>query len=691
MAKGIYISDSIHGLTQLSEYEKKIIASVGFNRLHDVYQNSTVYLTYPSNRTKRFEHSIGTMNLCSKMFYNSITNMAEDKMAPFYEIYERELNAIIESIENKNEYKVIFKNLPKEIPDLKWDNFQMSLIPKSVPDEYRKVHMILIQAIRAAALLHDIGHPPYSHVVERAMKSAYEKCKGKKDEEKGSATKEYMRKMELYNDKTNPLHEAMGVGISYNILMGILMQSKNANQNSKYLTYESLILESILKIFKDEGNFSYLHKIIDNSLDGDRLDYVTRDLANSGMNVGSIDYNRIIMDMRILMKRDNTSLFFAIPLKAVNSVEDFLKRRYDLYKNIIFHHRVIKTDFLMEYAVSELIDKYLNEADKLSKHTKGTSKGMDTIPFDISGLWAPLGQQALAERDCVLSQWNDSWLMTVLKKIYYEQYHDISDTKDSKYVVSKQLSELLNNERNYTTIIKRHEDFKFIDNAVKKVLSMNAVDLQVKIDRLNQKSGDVSKDNEEKQKNETVDVTKYLEEIKTILKYVQPDGSNDNEFIMSRLWYRKRLFSLDNLENNVKDITERVCRDTLHEHKVLNSIVVFKEISPGIETKMDESQTDEPQKGTIYFYDNGENLYSLDEVSGIANTLRMENLFRPVFYLYLLLDDSKNKKLTPEEKQMFLTRIGNDIGELILNAINQDINTFSQQKLKTGGSQACVK
>lgn len=686
MAKGIYISDSVHGLTQLSEYEKKIIASVGFNRLHDVYQNSTVYLTYPSNRTKRFEHSIGTMNLCSKMFYNSVTNMAEGKLAPFYKIYERELNAIIESIENKNEYKVIFKKLPKAIPDLKWDNFQMSLIPKSVPDEYRKVHMILIQAIRAAALLHDIGHPPYSHVVERAMKSAYEKCRekceGKKDEEKGSATKEYMKKMEPYKDKTNPLHEAMGVGISYSILMGILIQSKNANQNPKYLTYESLILESVLKIFNDEGNFSYLHKIIDNSLDGDRLDYVTRDPANSGMNVGSIDYNRIIMDMRIIMKDDIASPFFAIPLKAVNAVEDFLKRRYDLYKNIVFHHRVIKTDYLMEYAVAELIERYLEEADKISKDTTETSEETDAIPFDISGLWAPLGQQALAQRDCILSQWNDSWLITVLKKIYYEQYHDISDASDSRYVVSKQFSELLNNERNYTTIIKRHEDFKFIDNAVKKVFFENAVDLQAKINSMNQESGDDSKDKEEKQENGMLDVTKYLKEIETILKCVQLDGSNDNEFILSRLWYRKRLFSLENLVNNVKEITECVCRDTLQGRKVLNSIVVFKEISLGIETKtdefkMEEAKRDEPQKGTIYFFDNDEHLYSLDEVSGIANTLRMENLSRPVFYLYLLFDDP-NKKLTSEEKKTLLTRIGSDVGELIVNTIKWNINSFTQ-------------
>ena len=36
MAKGIYINDSIHGLIKLSEYEKRIISSAGFNRLHDL-------------------------------------------------------------------------------------------------------------------------------------------------------------------------------------------------------------------------------------------------------------------------------------------------------------------------------------------------------------------------------------------------------------------------------------------------------------------------------------------------------------------------------------------------------------------------------------------------------------------------------------------------------------------------------
>ncbi len=77
ITKGIYINDSLHGLIRLSEFEKEIVSSVGFNRLHDIYQNSTVYLTYPSNRTKRFEHSIGTMKLCSDMFYSSVSNSSD--------------------------------------------------------------------------------------------------------------------------------------------------------------------------------------------------------------------------------------------------------------------------------------------------------------------------------------------------------------------------------------------------------------------------------------------------------------------------------------------------------------------------------------------------------------------------------------------------------------------------------------
>ena len=52
------ITDNVHGTIYLSEFESKLISTPFFYRLHDIYQSSTVYLTFPSNRTKRYEHSI---------------------------------------------------------------------------------------------------------------------------------------------------------------------------------------------------------------------------------------------------------------------------------------------------------------------------------------------------------------------------------------------------------------------------------------------------------------------------------------------------------------------------------------------------------------------------------------------------------------------------------------------------------
>lgn len=93
----------------------------------------------------------------------------------------------------------------------------------------------------------------------------------------------------------------------------------------------------------------------------------------------------------------------------------------------------------------------------------------DAIPFNISGLWSPLGSSTLSERDCVLSQRNDPWLMTVLKKIYYEQYYVDVAQNNTEYIISKQLSELLNNKYNYVSLIKRTEDFKHVDGSVRDV------------------------------------------------------------------------------------------------------------------------------------------------------------------------------------------------------------------------------
>ena len=101
MGKIKRIADTVHGNIEISQIEKDIISQHAFNRLHDIMQNSTAFLTYPSNQTKRFEHSLGVMHLGGEIFYNSIAN-ADDSirfsfLEKFNSISERSLPLLSEA------------------------------------------------------------------------------------------------------------------------------------------------------------------------------------------------------------------------------------------------------------------------------------------------------------------------------------------------------------------------------------------------------------------------------------------------------------------------------------------------------------------------------------------------------------------------------------------------------------------
>ena len=646
MKKGIYLNDTIHGLIPLSEYEKRIISSIGFNRLHDVYQNSTLYLTFPTNRTKRFEHSIGTMKLCSDMFYYSVLNSSETTLNILYEIFEQELVSIISKIAKNSQFceQMLGGMTPSNIPPIELDKFRYSLIPNNVPAKYQVIHLILIQSIRAAALLHDIGHPPFSHIVEYALKAVYEENKNQNPSQNNSLN-EFTKVMSKYFEDNKKLHEQMGDEISDSILRGIICPISDEDERYNENLFEVLILESVKRIFSECGNFKYLHRIIDSSLDGDRLDYVTRDSINSGMNSGTIDYKRIINDMQIII--DESKIYFCFPLKAVNSIEDFIKRRYNIYKDIIYHHRVIKTDYLLEYTVRDLVKKYLKEIP-----TDTTTSNKMVIPFDISGLWFPLGEATSTEKSNALSQWNDSWLMTILKQIFYTDYYRNTKIKsnDSEYILSQRLSELLRNTKCYYSLIKRSENFKIIDDSVKEILSDNRENIKQLVAKINEMSN--KKATKTPPGGATLDIKATLDFIEQILGNAPgiPKG-----FILAYISKHYKAIQLDSFENFIKEIVEEETEKIFTNVKVYDRITVFKNISIGL---------DNP----IYFYDYHENMFTLNDISGISDILRLDSDYLPVFYIYILMKDGDS--IIKEKRELLLESIGKKIGSNIVNKIN---------------------
>lgn len=647
MKKGIYLNDSIHGLITLTEYEKRIISTIGFNRLHDVYQNSTVYLTFPTNRTKRFEHSIGTMKLCSDMFFQSLLNTSDEMINDFFAIFEKEYAKILDKLGRQKEFceEKFGGRIPDAMPQIEFGKLRHSLIPNNIPQRYKVMYLILMESVRAAALLHDIGHPPFSHIVEYALKEVYQKHRDA-EAYKTENEKEFMAIMSKYFEDDRKLHEQMGDEISEGILSKIIVPIQAEDPQYDENLFEALIMESVMSIFSEEEAFSYLHRILDASLDGDRLDYVTRDAFDSGMDSGRIDYSRIINEMQLMVEEGR--IYFCVPLKAIHSVEDFIKRRYNSYKEIIYHHRVIKTDFLLEGIVMALVEKYLNE------ETQGVQRNSEVvIPFDISGLWFPLGDKKSAVKANALSQWNDSWLMTVLRQIYYTgYYHNPSIVEGtSEYVLSQRLTELLRNSKRYYSLVKRNETFKMIDDAVK-------MELIKKKEELEAQAAQVSRCFTEESNKKTID-TDRKEALYFISQVFIHADKKATGFLLSFLAKNVKVIGIESFERLVEEIVKEEAVHTFTDTKVYDTVTLFKSISVGL---------DRP----IYFYNHKEKRCTLEDISGIAEILQMDSDYLPVFYIYILV--RKGDVLTQDKREELLGNIGTRIGKELVKKIKEKLS-----------------
>ena len=681
MKKGMNINDSVHGLVRLTAYEKKILCSPEFNRLHDVYQNSTVFMTFPANRTKRFEHSIGCMYLASEMFYRAVLNSDDGTLDTFFSEFGKEMQEIQKSLVKEKIANVIesviinqdvclcddaYVDTPdwKDLLDVSVGYTDGSLIPYNLKEKYRIVYLILIQSLRAAALLHDVGHPPFSHIVESAINKAKNDVSDARrllsgeDFEK-TFNPERLKVFENALNSIKPgsqLHEKMGFAISRNVLSEIVTDNRNSNNKEYACTsfFEQTVMLCTLKILSDEGYFKYVHAVIDASLDCDRLDYVVRDYRGSGINAGNLDYKRIFNELKLFYKSEKSESGkprFCIPAKAIGAVENFLKKRCNLYMDVIYHHRVIKTDMLLEDVVYRLILKYLKE--KAREESSGFDRRITVAtPDDISGLWTPLTGATRQERAEKLTQWNDSWLMVLLRRIYYRDLFgkDLSDLAEEDKIIYIELTELLRNVRQFNSMIKRREDYNFVNMGI-------ACILKERRDLMRQKL------------KETINRMKQLrrlnEKIPNTLILLDSLTKDENSFNILNMLFknlRQNKFMFDS--EYVKEIVRNACRKFSGDAYVK---VVFKTLGDGLSRDANKK---------IYFYGN-DATYEIEEISEIKSVLEKETDSIPAFYFYVA--PGSEDKLN-ENKGEALLQLGKEIGTLLADGFDRILDFLSAKR-----------
>jgi len=694
----------------MSDLEKRAISTAFFNRLHDVYQNSTVYLTFPTNQTKRFEHSVGTLELAGDMFRYAVSNTDTETLADFLSYFTGLIRKLYrEFLNDVDKYDGYFQSRLDFISQRSTENNQdipclpskihehafTTLIPINVPVIFRSTYILLLQAIRLCALLHDIGHPPFSHIVERALEELYSDQEATLEADRTPRGKEFVEICKRYFNCDNQgnkhqLHEEMGERISNNIFRAIISDTvRPGKYNQDVQLYEITVWQMVMNIFQDATGFEMLHLMIDGSLDADRLDYITRDAVNSGLKTGSVEYHRILNTMRIVYDKNDSFFYFCPSIKSLNNVEDMLYRRWRVYKHIIYHHHVVKTDSLLEKVVVELGLQYLQSTEKPSY---GASK---VIPNDISGLWKALASQGTTDIRNAISQWDDSWLITTLKRYYFSDYYDI-DSSDSKYQLAQKLAELLTNKRCYISLIKRADDFKKIDQALFQYLRTKKKDLLSKEKSLVKKNEDIAgvqKAIEKKSKGKEAELAKSGVEVKKpstipieatidfLNSFFAADNysqSAKNGFLLCKvLEYTSYILGAEAIKD--KDVVCEV-QKCIDKFILSDSCSAISGAFVVLKRQKVKDPTNARKKDVLCLYreEFGEaNLVDIKDVSSIQSSIKRDWDYFPYFYIYAL--PKENLLSVGDSKEKLFTTIGAAVGEHFWKIIEDDLAQLDKE------------
>ena len=143
------------------------------------------------------------------------------------------------------------------------------------------------EALQAAILMHDIGHGPFSHVLENTL----------------------IR------------------GISHEDISLMMMDQINQEMNGQ--------LNLAIKIYKDEYPKRFMHQLISSQLDVDRLDYLRRDSFFTGVTEGNIGSARIIKMLNVVDDR------LVVEQKGIYSIENYLTSRRLMYWQVYLHKATV--------------------------------------------------------------------------------------------------------------------------------------------------------------------------------------------------------------------------------------------------------------------------------------------------------------------------------------------------------------
>src|SRR5438270_304020 len=248
MSERIY-RDPVHNIIRLrtdtdeGRLMVRLIDSFEFQRLRRIKQLGLALFTYQGAEHSRFAHSLGALHLMTRVL---------DRLSEKYRI----------------------------------------------PDDARA-------AARAAALLHDTGHGPFSHVMEKVLNFHHE---------------EWTRRVML-SDETE---------------VGQILRDYSAD-----------LPEAVASIIEGTFRPAFLAQLVSSQLDVDRMDYLLRDSLMTGAKYGIYDLEWIINALQI--DEENDRIYVAA--RGLYAVEEYLQARYYMFRQVYFHRTLRSAEAVLRSAL----------------------------------------------------------------------------------------------------------------------------------------------------------------------------------------------------------------------------------------------------------------------------------------------------------------------------------------------------
>lgn len=259
------LRDPLWNNIRVDELTLKLVDTGVFQRLRYIRQLGWTYLVYPGATHSRFEHALGTYHLARR----TISMLCERDTIP---LTERDF-----------------------------------------------------AVVRAAALLHDVGHYPFSHALEEIGALNHE---------------EVAKPLILEGEVAKVLRDALG--------------SETPEEVHALITGSSE---------------SPLQGLISGSLDLDKIEYLKRDALMCGVPYGEIDVDRLTNSMLLLPDPSTGRTVLGVQEKALSALESLLFAKYQMYRNVYWQHAVRSATAMYKRMVEDaLLSGALNPA-KLAGYT----------------------------------------------------------------------------------------------------------------------------------------------------------------------------------------------------------------------------------------------------------------------------------------------------------------------------------